>query len=177
MNFDNAIVQIVRSVAQRWLYLQWDRLRNGRRLPLIDEVDLDGRVHDAGELLFCLIETEKDKPRYRVLCEGAQVAAAYDADWTGRYLDEVFPDYIKASALDAYDHCRKHACGSVIDAAGKIVDCERLLLPFGSSAAVTHIVTSMQLISVAAAFMRQHILGREPRPVDWSVTALIGQGK
>jgi hypothetical protein len=57
-----------------------------------------------------------------------------------------FQIIIKASALAALDRCRECTCcvytvSSVADAIGKTVDCERLLLPFGTGAAVTHILT------------------------------------
>jgi hypothetical protein len=57
--------------------------------------------------------------------------------------------------------------------AAKAVDCERLLLPVGTGAVVTHIVTSLQLISIGG-FVRQNIFGCKSRPVDYSVMATVG---
>lgn len=181
MHFDHASVQIIRSVTQCGLFLQWDRLRNGRPLPLLNELDLDGRNHDAGQLSFCSVETENERSRYRVLREGSHVAAAYNSDRTGKYLDDLFPDHVRTSTLQAYDRCRECACvvytvSSVLDAAGKTVDCERLLLPFGIESVVTHIVASLQLISIEGGFVRQNIFGGDSRPVDYSVAAMVGAG-
>jgi hypothetical protein len=178
MHFDKASAQIIRSVTQRGLYLQWDRLRNGRPMPLLNELELDGRNHDAGQLSFFSVETGNGRSRYHVLREGSHMVAAYNSDWTGKYLDEVFPDHIKVSVLAAYDRCRESACcvytvSSVADVAAKAVDCERLLLPVGTGAVVTHIVTSLQLISIGG-FVRQNIFGCKSRPVDYSVMATVG---
>jgi hypothetical protein len=179
MDFGKANAQIIRSVTQRGLFLQWDRLRNGRTLPLLTELDLDGRNHDTGQLSLCSVETDDGKARYHVLREGSHMVTAYSSNWTGKYLDEVFPDHIKASALAAYDRCREYACcvytvSSVADAMGKTVDCERLLSPFGTGAAVTHIVTSLQLISIDGGFERQNIFGSKSRPVEYSIMATVG---
>jgi hypothetical protein len=65
---------------------------------------------------------------------------------------------------------------SVADATGKMVDCEQLLLPFGTGAAVAHVLTSLQLISIAGDFIRQNIFGKISHPVDYSIMATIGAG-
>ena len=83
MHFEEASTQIIRSITQRGLYLQWDRLRKGRSLPLPTELDLDGRNHDAGQLSFCAVEANSGKTRYRVLRHGSHLATAYNSDWTG----------------------------------------------------------------------------------------------
>jgi hypothetical protein len=181
MHFDEASAQIIRSITQRGLLLQWDRLRNGRPLPLLRELDLDGRNHDMGQLSFWSVETDNGKSRYHVLREGSHMVSAYNSDRTGKYLDEMLPDHIKASVLAAHDRCRECACcvytvSSVADATGKMVDCEQLLLPFGTGAAVTHVLTSLQLISIAGGFIRQNIFGSQSRPVDYSIMATIGTG-
>ncbi|WP_371422215.1 hypothetical protein [Tardiphaga sp.] len=126
MHFDHASVQIIRSVTQRELFLKWDRLKTGRLLPALIELELDGRTHDTGGLSFCSIDTHNGKPRYRLLRAGSVAAAAYNSDWTGQYLDVVFPDHIKASVLAAYDRCRASACvvytvSSVVDSAGTLI--------------------------------------------------------
>jgi len=109
------------------------------------------------------------------------MVSAYNSDRTGKYLDEILPDHIKTSVLAAHDRCRECACciymvSSVADATGKMVDCEQLLLPFGTGAAVAHVLTSLQLISIAGDFIRQNIFGKISHPVDYSIMATIGAG-
>jgi hypothetical protein len=151
--------------------LQWDRLRNGRPLPLLRELDLDGRNHDVGQLSFCSVETDNGKSRYHTCCARARI-------WFPSTI-RIGPENIsmrsfqitsKSSVLAALDHCRECACcvytvSSGADATGKMVDCERLLLPFGTGVAVTHILTSLQLISIEGGFTRQNIFGNISRPV------------
>ncbi len=97
MHFDNASLQIIRSVTQRGLVLHWDRLRKGRPLPTLIEFEPDERSHEASQLSFCSVELESDRPRYRVLHGGSQMAAAYDSDWTGWHLDDALPEHVKTS--------------------------------------------------------------------------------
>ncbi len=178
MHFDNASLQIIRSVTQRGLVLHWDRLRKGRPLPTLIEFDPDKRSHEASQLSFCSVAFESGQPRYRVLHEGSQMAAAYNSNWTDRYLDDALPEHAKPAALVAFDRCREscriaYTVSTVRDAAGNMVDCERLLLPFGAGPLVSHIVVSLQLISIEGAFMRQNIFGDKLRPVTYSVMALV----
>jgi hypothetical protein len=181
MHFDEASAQIIRSITQRGHLLQWDRLRNGRPLPPLRELNLDRRNHDVSQLSFCSVETDNGKSRCLVLRKGSHTVSAYNSYWTGKYLDEVLLDHIKASALAAHDRCRACACcvymvSSVADATGKTVDCEEMLLPFGTGVAVTHILTSLQLISIAGSFIQQNIFGNISRPVGHSIMATIGAG-
>lgn len=97
MHFDNATLQVLRFVTQHAL-AHWVRLRNGQPLPLLTEFETDGWSHEVGQLSFCSGEIENDRPRYRVLREGSHVAAAYNSDWTGKYLDEVFPEHMNDGA-------------------------------------------------------------------------------
>lgn len=178
MHFDNASLQIIRSVTQRGLVLHWDRLRRRRPLPTLIEFEPDERSHDASRLSFCSVAFECGRPRYRVLHEGSQVAAAYASNWTGRYLDDALPEHVKPAALVAFDRCREscrivYTVSTVRDATGNVVDCERLLLPFGAGSVVSHIVVSLQLISIEGAFTHQNILCDRLRPVAYTVTALV----
>lgn len=80
--------------------------------------------------------------------------------------------------LVAFDRCREscriaYTVSTVRDSKGNMVDCERLLLPFGAKSVVSHIVVSLQLICTEGAFTRQNIFGDRRRPVAYTVTALV----
>lgn len=178
MHFEDANQQIIRATTQRGLLLHWERSRKDRPLPSLTDFDPDGRSHDAGDLSFFAVESANGGVSYRVLREGSRVAAAYDTDWTGKYLHDVLPQHVKATVLAAFDRCREkssaiYTVSSVTDESGIVVDCERLLLPFGVGDTVTHVVASLQLISIEGAFVRQNIMGSPSRAVATSVAAII----
>lgn len=178
MHFEDADQQIIRSTTQRGLMLHWERSKKERPLLPLTEFDLDGRCHDAGQLSFCAVEGINDGVSFRVLREGSQVMAAYDSDWTGQYLHDVLPRHVKDTVLAAFDRCREkrsaiYTVSSITDESGIVVDCERLLLPFGVGDTITHVVASLQLISIEGAFVRQNILGNVSRVVATSIAAII----
>lgn len=178
MHFENTDRQIIRSTTQRGLLLHWERSKKERPLPPLTEFDPDGRSHEAGQLSFCSVESANTGVSYRVLREGSQVIASYDSDWTGQYLHDVLPRHVKDTVLAAFDCCREkssaiYTVSSVTDESGIVVDCERLLLPFGVGDTVTHIVASLQLISIDGAFERQNILGNLSRVLATSIAAIV----
>lgn len=181
MQFDAAPLHVVRSVTQRGLALYWDRLRKSRPLPIRSEFEPEERTHDPRQLAFYSVEQVDDRRRYKILHWGSQIAEAYDLGWTGKHLDEILPATIKSKILAAFETCVQtrspiYMITCVEDAAGKSVDCERLLLPFGDGIAVAHIVASLQLISIDGAFEQQNIFGDLTTPLDYSIAAIIKPG-
>lgn len=74
-------------------------------------------------------------------------------------------------ALATFDRCRAshsviYTVSSVVDVGGKTVNCERLLLPFGTGSRIAHIVASLQPVSIEGAFMRQNIFRQRIAPCE-----------
>lgn len=181
MQFDFAVLQVIKSVTQREAALAWNRLREGRPLPSLSEFDFNESAHDPRQLAFCLVENQNDRRRYRILHSGTQITEAYDSSLEDKYLDHVFPEDEKSVALAALDTCAQscslvYTIWQITDAKGKFIDCECLLLPFGLGTEVTQIVVSSRLISIEAAFSRQNILGGLTEPLQHSVAAIIKPG-
>ena len=87
-------------------------------------------------------------------------------------MDEAVPESVRQYALDTAQECAQSGCAifsilSTVNTAGHRVDCERLLLPFGSSDEVEQIVASMQLISLKGNFERRSVLN------DYQMTSRI----
>jgi hypothetical protein len=145
------------------------------------EFEPEERTHDRRQLAFYSVKPADDRCRYEIQHWGSQIAEVYDLGWTGKHLDEILPATIKSKILAAFETCVKtrspvYMTACIEDAAGKSVDCERLLLPFGDGTDVTHIVASLQLISIEGAFAQQKIFGDLTTPLDYSIAAIIKPG-
>lgn len=86
-------------------------------------------------------------------------------------MDQVVPGFLKSISVEAAHECAANGCMvysivSTADEDGHRVDCERLLLPFGSSSKVEQILSSLQLISIEGNFKRKAVLGRFARQAN-----------
>lgn len=125
----------------------------------------ESRIHDPAQLVVWNVEEEDSKRRFRSLFQGNNVLEVFDARWGGKTMDQVIPGFLKSISLHAAHECASsrrmiYSIVSTFDEDGRRVDCERLLLPFGSSAKVEQIVSSLQLISIEGDFSRKAVLDR-----------------
>jgi hypothetical protein len=163
MQFPRSSPDSVKSVTQRALLAYWDRIAGGRRFPSLDEFNPEQGIHDPRQLIFWRIEGELQAPRFRALYQGANISDAFAAQWAGKTLDEVVPDFARYFVLMSAKECAISGCAiyTVLrtrDAGKNEIDCERLLLPLGRDAVVEQMVASIQLVSARAEFRRDTVL-------------------
>lgn len=163
MDFETLTIQAVKSISQRQLLWHWSELAAGRRFPASADFHVDARMHDPKQLLIWNIERESGRRRFRARFQGPRFSEVFRSDWVGRTMDEAVPECFRQFALDTAEECAATGCAifsiiSTLDAEGHRVDCERLLLPFGSGRDVEQIVSSMQLISLKGNFRRSTVL-------------------
>lgn len=165
MKFDALTIQAVKSISQRALLTHWNERARNRRFPAFSEFHLDARMHDPKQLMIWSIEREGGRRCFRARYHGAWLNEVLRDDWVGKTMDEVMPQCVRQYALDTASECADSGCAvfsiiSTVDAAGHRVECERLLLPFGTGNDVQQIVASMQLISLKGDFQRRTVLDK-----------------
>lgn len=162
MSFRFASVQTIRSPSQRALAEQWDRLAAGRRFPSFTEFKPDPAVHDPKQLVVWEIEGEGRLRKFRALYQGENVADAFNTAWAGKTMEQVVPMALRRPALDAAGECADSGCMvyMVLSTwAATRIDCDRLLLPFGSNGKVEQLLGSLQLTNVPNSARRKKAVG------------------
>lgn len=159
MRFDVVPVQAVKAISQRNLAIHWQSLHASRGLPRFDDFSPGNRAHDPRQFLVWTIDAQNAAFGYRPLYAGPYVFEAFGPGATAASL----PEQLLTLTKCGLDECV--ASGSMIymtiatfDPSGHRIECERLLLPFGSGGTVTHILASLQLVSLEGTFDRRTIL-------------------
>ncbi len=165
MDFETLSIQAVKSISQRRMLWHWSELAAGRRFPAFSDFHSDGGMIDPKATMIWSVEDECGRRTFRARHHGARLTQAFHDDWVGRTMQEVVPEHVRQYAIDTANECAESGCAvfsilSTVDAAGHRVDCERLLLPFGTDAKVEALIASMQLISLQGNYERSTVLDR-----------------
>src|SRR4029079_3378529 len=148
MQFTSADPSVVKSIKQRELLNHWLRAAaRHHRLPLIHDFQPLRFGEELADMMEFDVAGAGDSARFVITHEGTRLTATYGNDHvdpakrTNRYLDDAIgPDrYARVVASYRALLARKrptYSVSTVLDADGKDVSYERLLLPFGSGNAV-----------------------------------------
>jgi len=169
---------VIRSASQRALLFHWNELAAGRPFPSFAELKPDPSMHDPGQLVAWAVEGEGRLRKFRAMYQGENVAEAFNSAWAGKTMEQVVPMSLRAITLEPAKECATSGCAvytvfSTIDASEQRVDCERLLLPFGSGAKVEHLLASLQL---TVARGRTGILKHFDMQADIRLQGLVRSG-
>lgn len=162
LDFANGTVSSIRSISQRALATYWTRLAKSGEVPAFDQFEPGARIHDPKQLVVWKVEASSEQLVFRALYRGSLLDEAAPEGWVGKTLDEVAPPSLRSALVSASAHCASTGCAIYTilrtrDAAGNAIDLERLLLPFGKSGSVRHILASLQLISLKGDVERRNI--------------------
>jgi hypothetical protein len=162
--FRFAPVHMIRSESQRALAHYWDQLAARRPFPSFTEFRPDPAIHDPKRLVVWNIEGAGRLLKFRALYQGENVADAFNTAWAGKTMEEVVPISLRRPALDAAKECADSGCMvymvlSTWDSSATRIDCERLLLPFGSNGKVEQLLGSLQLTNVPNSARRKKAVG------------------
>jgi hypothetical protein len=119
---------------------------------------------------------------FELLYQGENVAEVFSSAWTGKTMEQVVPMSLRRVTLDAAKVCASSGCltytiVSTIDANSHRVDCERLLVPFGSDGSkVEQILASLHLTSVRGGLQRTTILNNFQMQADLLFSGKIKPG-
>lgn len=173
MEFASANPSVIRAIKQRILLNAWLRMpRNPVGLPALADFRPQDFADELTDMMGFNVEGAGDGARFLITQEGTRVALTYgNNDPTrriNRYLDDaIAPDrYPRIALYYRTLLARKRPIYSITrvqDADGKEVSFERLLLPFGDTDRVEHIVGSYKTISVEGRFKVDNLLGPKPK--------------
>jgi hypothetical protein len=167
MQFDLIPLQAVKSISQRNLAIHWQALHAQHGLPKFDSFAPGNRAHDPRQLLLWAIDEADGNRSFRPIYGGAYVAEVYGPnprhDLSGP-LRQIFKVGMAACTNTA---SITYMSFETSDAAGHRVTCERMLLPFGrGGGSVTHVLASLQLVSIDGTFDRRTIMQHFERHVE-----------
>jgi hypothetical protein len=154
MEFVGSSIADIKSISQRALVLHWSRAAAGKSLPDFANFQPPSRGHDPDYLVIWRVDESTDGPEFRAMFQGAHIAAAFRQRWEGRSMTELIPGALRAPALDGARFCVEKQLAvymiyTTLDNEGQRVDCERLLLPFGTpDGGVKQFLASMEIISL-----------------------------
>jgi hypothetical protein len=157
-------------VKQRDLLNAWLRALGKRLLPAIADYRPDRIADELADMMGFDVAGKGDDARFVITQEGARLTATYgnehiDPDKrTNRYLDDAIGPARYARVVPSYRACLlrrrpTYSVSTVLDADGKDVSYERLLLPFGSAGEVEQIVGSYKAISIEGGFKINNLMG------------------
>jgi hypothetical protein len=180
VNFPLSPASVIRSVPQRWLLAQWQRVRRDRLVPLwSDWADID-LGSDGDDISVFAVEAAASGMTFRLEKTSSLMARAYGrTDCAGSFLHDILPAEARAVQLQPYEQTvRRRAPVYTItdmrDAAARPVTFERLLLPFADAeGAVTRIIASFQLLSIEGSFQDVNILRAPGAMAGFRVRCMI----
>ena len=179
MEFTSARPDIVQAINQRWLLKFWNDTRDGRTLPVWQQLDGRELAAMAENLSFTDVVRGNGEQRYLIRYHGKRIGEAYGSDCHGRHLDEIIPESYRDAALATYhqvvDGRRPvYTSFNTVDRAGRVVHFERLLLPFGSDGkSVDRILASLETVCPDGAFDNRNLMVARRTPSSFSVCAVI----
>jgi hypothetical protein len=172
LEFQSANPTIVKAIKQRDLLNSWLLLyAREQRLPRIEDYQPSRLAEELPDLVYYTVERTQAPPRLMIQSDGTRMSSAYGHTGKGRYLDDFLGARLVPVVMPVYDECLKHSLpvytiSHIDDIYGRIVACERLLMPFSDGDAVTHVIASLKTISEDGGFeIRNLMRGNEALPV------------
>jgi hypothetical protein len=180
MNFAVGRPDMVRAINQRWLLKFWKRSLAGGSIPRWQSVEAENLSSIAANLSFLDVVGSDGSARFMIRWNGATIAQVYGlSNCSGRYLDEIIPPARHEHGLAPYRHAAHTACpvytiNEVTDRNGRVVNYERLLLPFASDGQnVDRILASFEFICIDGAFDGRELMKGQTAAPSLKLSAAI----
>lgn len=180
-DFQSANPTIVKSIKQRDLLNIWLRLyARDQRLPRMEEYRPERLADELPDIVYLTVDTTRQPPRLTIESDGSRMSRAYGNNGGGRYLDEYLGARLAPIVMPVYHECIKrtlpvYTIANVDDIYGRIVACERLLLPFSDGGDVNHVIASLKTISEDGNFEIMNLMrGNDALPTP-KLRAVIDQ--
>lgn len=178
-NFVKGRPDLVRAINQRWLLHLWNRIRDGRALPAWQDLNTDELESISRNLSYFEVVRDGGETRFLIRFHGAQMGEVYGSYCVGKFLDDILPAALRDSALVVYRYLTTvrqplYTIAEIRDDGRRLVQFERLLLPFGSdSGGVEWILTSHELVSPDGAFQSRDLMRSQTKPPIYSCCVTI----
>jgi len=179
--FESANPSIVKSIKQRDLLNTWLRLyARQQQAPAIAEYQPARWAEELPELAFFAVDDTDASPRIRILSDGVRLWSAYGKTGKGSYLEEFVGANLAPIFVPIYEQCVRRALPvysilKTADVYGRMVACERLVLPFSENGRVSHLITSVKAISDAGGFEIKNLMRAQEALPEIHTQAVIDQ--
>lgn len=164
MQFQAARPDVVRAINQRWLLKTWYREKGLRHIPLWRDMIAEELSRVAAQLSILQVVGGEGEARFLIRFHGDLIAQAYGSpDCRGRHLDELIPAGT-GGHLAPYHRVLEsrqpvYTIHEISDQDGRLVNFERLLLPYGRDGqAVDHILAMFEFVCADGAYVRQSLM-------------------
>jgi hypothetical protein len=173
LDFESANPSVVKSIKQRDLLNTWLRLyAREQMIPGVAEYRPERLEDEVSDLVYFDVNAGKEPPQITIQSEGTRISAAYGHTGKGRPLEDYTGARLAPFVMPVYYECVRRALPVYTithfdDIRSRVVAYERLLMPFGQNAAVTHVIASLKTISEDGGFeIRNLMQGNDalPRP-------------
>jgi hypothetical protein len=164
MDFDSATPFVVKSIKQRDLLNSWLRLyAREQQIPPVDQYQPERLAEERDDLVHYTVDSTHQPPRLTIQSEGTRMASAYGHTGKGRLLDDYVGAKLAPFVMPIYHECLRrrlpvYTIANIDDIYGRIVAYERLLLPFSTGGAVTHVIASLKTISEDGGFEIKNLM-------------------
>ena len=180
MQFSVARPDVIRAINQRWLLKFWERHLGPRRVPSWQAVEAEDLSNLSGNLSFLDVVDGENGPRFQIRFHGEVIGQVYGSpDCRGSFLHESKPEPARAQALAPYRQVAAtgrpvYLIHDITDRQGRLVHCERLLLPFSRDGErVDRILASFEFISPDGAFDNRDLMATPAAPPALRLSAQI----
>ncbi len=164
MQFESAKPSVVKSIKQRDLLNTWLRLYSRTQaLPRRSDYHPERIEDELPDLVFYTVDTAPAPPRLTIESDGTRMSDAYGHTGKGKLLDEYLGPRLAPYVMPVYYECiaRKlpvYTIATIDDAYGRLVNYERLLMPFSDGGDITHIIASLKTISEDGGFEIRNLM-------------------
>jgi hypothetical protein len=168
VEFESANPSVVKSIKQRDLLNNWLRLyARDQQPPRIAEYRPERLAEEVSDLVYYSVDSAQAPPRLTIQSDGTRMATAYGNTGKGRYLDEYVGPRLAPIVMPVYYESIRRALpvytiAKIDDIYGRIVDYERLLLPFKedgqNTGQITHVIASLKTISEDGGFEIKNLM-------------------
>ena len=164
MQFESAKPSVVKSIKQRDLLNTWLRLYSRTQaLPRRSDYHPERIEDELPDLVFYTVDTAPAPPRLTIESDGTRMSDAYGHTGKGKLLDEYLGPRLAPYVMPVYYECiaRKlpvYTIATIDDDYGRLVNYERLLMPFSDGGDITHIIASLKTISEDGGFEIRNLM-------------------
>jgi hypothetical protein len=164
LQFESAKPSVVKSIKQRDLLNTWLRLYSRTQaLPRRSDYHPERIEDELPDLVFYTVDTAPAPPRLTIESDGTRMSNAYGHTGKGKLLNEYVGPRLAPYVMPVYYECiaRKlpvYTIATIDDAYGRLVNYERLLMPFSDGGDITHIIASLKTISEDGGFEIRNLM-------------------
>jgi hypothetical protein len=164
LEFESARPSIVKSIKQRDLLNTWLRLyARAQTLPRIADYQPERFEEELPELVFYTVDATTAPPGLTIESNGTRMSSAYGHTGKGMSLSSYVGPRLAPLVMPVYYECirRKlpvYTIAMMDDAYGRLVNYERLLMPFSDAGEISHIIASLKTISEDGGFEIKNLM-------------------